>query len=95
MDKNEIQCEKSRIIVKKRGKQDTRLHFKIYKNVTPTVTEQPIECQGKVNDKLGRQSEHKCQSAATETRLGIIDICNFPGKYKALCFKHGILPRLL
>ena len=88
--------EKSRSLVLKKGKVNTRMKFKIKGEVIPTVTEKPVKSLGKWFDTSLKDTESITQMVIQgEEWMCKIDRSGLPGKYKAWCYQHGVLPRLL
>ena len=87
--------KKSRSISLRQGKvQDTK--FSIGGDSIPTVREQPVKSLGRLYA-LPLTDRHRgleVQKTALEG-LKAIDNSELPGKLKAWCFQHGLLPRLL
>jgi len=87
---------KCRSLVLKRGKVQDGVRFKIGGKVIPTVAEQPVKSLGKWFDStLGDRASVKETVKQAEVWMKGIDKSGLPGKYKAWCYQHGDLPRLL
>ena len=60
------------------------------------VSEQPIKYLGKVFDGSGKDIQNVKD---TDNLLGMwlekIEKSDLPGKFKAWCFQHGVLPRIM
>ena len=87
---------KSRSIVLKKGKVEEKCRYRIEDVMIPSVKEQPIKCLGKwyrgtLNDKENIKEMEKDLARWMEA----LDKCGLQGKYKAWCYQHGVLPRLL
>lgn len=87
---------KSRSLVLKKGKVDDRTRFRVEGQIIPTVTEQPVKSLGKwfradLND---RQSVKETVTTAVEW-MERVEKSGLPGKFKAWCYQHGVLPRIL
>jgi hypothetical protein len=87
---------KSRSLVLKKGKVQDRCRFRIGGELIPTVTEKPVKYLGKLftsalND---RQGVREFMTTAAEW-LRAVDKSGLPGKFKAWCYQHGVLPKLL
>ena len=86
--------KKSRSLIVKKGVVTSRT-FEMQAERIPSVKEEPIRCLGKWFDKTLRDRDH---TIATEDQLKEwlerIDQTSLPGKLKAWCFQHGIIPRL-
>ena len=72
------------------------IHFSIGGNIIPTVREQPVKSLGRlyVFPLTDRHRGVEVERTALEG-LHAIEKSEFPGKLKAWCFQHGLLPRLL
>ena len=73
-----------------------KMIFKIDGNPIPTVEEKPIKCLGKwftIDGKDTPMVQNMTEQA--ETWLKEVDKSGLPGSYKAWCYQHGILPRLI
>ena len=72
------------------------IHFSIGGNIIPTVREQPVESLGRLYafPLTDRHRRVEVQRTALEG-LHAIEKSELPGKIKAWCFQHGLLPRLL
>ena len=87
---------KSRSLVLKKGKVENKYRFKVEDQTIPTVTEKTVKS-------LGKMFVHNLNDieAVKETRKQVtnwmeaIDRSGLPGKFKAWCYQHGVLPRLL
>ena len=87
---------KSRSLVIKKGKVEDRFKFKIGNNTIPTVTEKPVKSLGKVFDKtLNDRDAIKEMVKQLKEWMEKVDKSGLPGKFKAWCYQHGVLPRLL
>ena len=87
--------KKSRSISLAKGKvQD--IHFSIGGDIIPTVREQPVKSLGRLYTipLTDRHRGPEVEKTALEG-LRAIDRSELPGKLKAWCFQHGLLPRLL
>ena len=72
------------------------MKFKIKGEVIPTVTEKPVKSLGKWFDTSLKDTESITQMVIQgEEWMYKIDRSGLPGKYKAWCYQHGVLPRLL
>lgn len=87
---------KSRSLVLQKGKVQERSRFKVGGQVIPTVSEQPVKSLGKwfTADLNDRESVREMTSAAV-TWMEAIEKSGLPGKFKAWCYQHGVLPRIL
>ena len=72
------------------------IHFSIGGNIIPTVREQPVKSLGRLYafTLTDRHRRVEVQRTALEG-LHAIEKSELPGKLKAWCFHHGLLPRLL
>ena len=72
------------------------IHFSIGGNIIPTVREQPVKSLGRLYafPLTDRHRGVEVQRTALEG-LHAIEKSELPGKLKAWCFQHGLLPRLL
>ena len=72
------------------------IHFSIGGNIIPTVREQPVKSLGRLYafPRTDRHRGVKVQRTVPEG-LHAIEKSELPGKLKAWCFQHGLLPRLL
>ena len=72
------------------------IHFSIGGNSIPTVREQPVKSLGRLYDfpLTDRHRGVKVQMTSPEG-LHAIEKSELPGKLKAGCFQHGLLPHLL
>lgn len=87
---------KSRSLVLKNGKVSDRYKFKIRGEVIPTVSEKPIKSLGKVFDSsLSDKESINAMKDQAKTMMEKVDRSGLPGKFKAWCYQHGVLPRLL
>ena len=87
---------KSRSLVLQKGKPTSRFRFKIDGEVIPSLNEKPIKCLGKTfDDTLKDVNNTKIIKQQLDKWLNDVDNSDLPGKYKAWCFQHGILPRVL
>ena len=88
--------EKSRSLVLKSGKVQDRFRFKIGDVVIPTVQEKPVKSLGKWFTHTLKDQEHTEEMLKqTQTWMKVIDASGLPGKVKAWCYQHGVLPRLI
>ena len=87
--------KKSRSISLSHGKV-INTHFSIGGDVIPTVREQPVKSLGRLYS-LPLTDRHRGLEVQQTTLQGLkaIDSSELPGKLKAWCFQHGLLPRLL
>ena len=87
---------KSRSLVLKKGKVDDRMRFKIGGEVIPTVTEKPVKSLGKwFTSALNDHQSIREVITTVEEWMKTLDKCGLPGKFKAWCYQHGVLPRVL
>ena len=87
---------KSRSLVIKRGKVEDRCRFKIGNDIIPTVTEKPVKSLGKLLDKtLSDREAIQEMKQQLSGWIETMDKSGLQGKFKAWCYLHGILPRLL
>ena len=72
------------------------IHFSIGGNIIPTVREQPVKSLGRLYafPLTDRHRGVEVQRTALEG-LHAIEKSELPGKLKAWCYQHGLLPRLL
>ena len=72
------------------------IHFKIGGDKIPTVREKPVKSLGRLYSipLTDRHSGTEVQKVALKGHKSIDKIC-LPGRMKALCYQHGLLPRLL
>ena len=93
-------CEWSRIRLKRqsrslvicKGKVDDKFRFQVGGDI-PSVEDKPVNSTGKWFD-----STLKYRSADKEAEqqwMRAIDKTGLPGKFKALIYQHGILPRIM
>ena len=88
--------EKSRSLVWKNGKVQDRFRFRIGDAVIPTVQEKPVKSLGKWFTHTLKDQEHTEEMLTqAQSWMKSIDASGLPGKYKAWCYQHGILPRLI
>ena len=85
---------KSRSLILQKGKNQNR-KIRIGEEEIPTIREKPVKSLGKwFRDSLNdRESINEMLSQA-ERWMESIDKSGLPGKYKAWCYQHGILPRM-
>ena len=96
MGQNKVQAGKITKFGTKKGKVNTRMKFKIKGEVIPTVTEKPVKSLWKWFDTSLKDTESITQMVIQgEEWMCKIDRSGLPGKYKAWCYQHGVLPRLL
>ena len=87
---------KSRSLVLKKGKVQNRFRFKLGEEVIPTISEKPVKSLGKwFRDTLNDRDSVKEMKEKAREWTETIDKSGLPGKYKAWCYQHGILPRIL
>ena len=72
------------------------IHFSIGGNIIPAVREQPVKSLGRLYafPLTDRHRGVEVEGTALEG-LHAIEKSELPGKLKAWCFQHGLLPRLL
>ena len=83
----------SRSLVICKGKVDDKFRFQVVDDTIPSVKEKPVKSMGKWFD-----STLKYRSAVKEVEqqwMRAIDKTGLPGKFKALIYQHGILPRIM
>jgi hypothetical protein len=87
---------KSRSLVLRKGKVIDHIRFKIGGDYIPTVTQKPVKSLGKwFDDTLKDARGIKSMEKQANEWMVTVDRSGLPGKYKAWCYQHGILPRLL
>ena len=87
---------KSRSLVLRKGKVQDHVRFKIGGAVIPTVTEKPVKSLGKwFTSALNDHQSIREVVATVEEWMKSIDKCGLPGRFKAWCYQHGVLPRVL
>ena len=87
---------KSRSLVLKKGKVDNRYRFRVGEETIPTVSEKPVKSLGKWFDSTLRDTQNnKAVLDQVAEWMLKVEKSGLPGKYKAWCFQHGVLPRLL
>ena len=72
-----------------------KIHFKIGGDKIPTVREKPLKSLGRLYSiqLTDRHWGTEVQKVASKERKSIDKTC-LPGKMKAWCYQHGLLPRL-
>ena len=72
------------------------IHFKIGGDKIPTVREKPVKSLGRFYS-ISQTDRHRGTKVVKVDLKGLksIDKTCLPGKMKAWCYKHGLLPRLL
>ena len=87
--------KKCRSIVIKKGQVQKNIKFQVGAEQIPTVNEEPIKCLGKWYDGTLRDTENSRKTThQLQDHLEKIDKAALPGRYKAWCFQHGVMPRL-
>jgi hypothetical protein len=87
---------KCRSLVLKKGRVQDNTSFKIRGKLNLTVAEQPVKNLGKWFDRsLRDKNSVKKMVKQSDECMETIDKSGLPGKYKAWCYQHGVLPRLL
>ena len=91
----QFNAKKSRSIVLRRGRIDNTCRFQIGGEPIPTVSEKPIKYLGKRFDETLKDQENTFETINQLDRwLAKIDKSELPGKFKAWCAEHGIIPRI-
>ena len=86
---------KSRSLVIRRGKLD-KIVFRITGQTIPAIQEKPIKCLGTwFNEKMCDTESIAEMRSQTGEWLEAIERSGLPGSYKAWCYQHGLLPRLI
>lgn len=87
---------KSRSLVLTKGKVNTKFCFRLGEHLISSVTEKPVKSLGKVfNCSLYDRDSIKATSADLKGWLRTVDKSGLRGRFKALIYQHGILPRIL
>ena len=87
---------KSRCLVVKKGKITQRFRLKIQEEEIPSIIDNPIKCLGKWYEDTSRDVNNSRQlKPETAEKLVNIKRTGLAGKFKALIFQHGLLPRLI
>ncbi|XP_062585203.1 uncharacterized protein LOC134246874 [Saccostrea cucullata] len=89
-----VKPSKSRSLVIKNGKVK-EVRFKIEGEAIPIVSEKPVNLGKFFNDTLTDRQNVKETCRQLDEWMKTVDKSGLPGKYKALIYQHGILPRLL
>jgi hypothetical protein len=87
---------KSRSLVLKKGKVQDRVKFRVGGQVIPTISEQPVKSLGKWFTK-DLKDKGSCEEMVTMAigSMEKVEKSGLPGKFKAWCYQHGVLPRIL
>ena len=86
---------KCRSLVIIKGKIEKNVKFKLGESNIPTVSEEPVKCLGKWYDGSLRDTENSRKTVQQlQEHLRKLEKAPLPGRYKAWCFQHGVMPRL-
>ena len=88
--------KKSRCLVLKKGIISQQFKMKVQSDDIPTIVNNPIKCLGKWFDSSLTDSNQTNKLEPTVTSWPKkVDKIGLPGKYKAMIYQYGILPRLM
>ena len=91
-----FKTKKLRCLVLKNGRISQQFKMKVQCDDIPTIVSNLIKCIGKWFDSsLTDNNQTKELKLTVTSWLKKVDKSGLPGKYKALIYKHGILPRLV